>query len=172
MAHIRPPLALAAMALGLLAACGYRFPGQGELPGGVTRVSVTVLENRSADTGLEVQVTNDLIYEVTRTLADAYAGDGSQADGVLSGAIQETRTAAVSRLSGQVALRRRVTLYADFRLTDRQGKVVWKVRRLSADQEYEVVADDAVTRENRRRALGALSAKLAEKVVIRLSETF
>ena len=170
-ARLKVYMLLAGVAL-FAAGCGYRFGGEGAFPGGAKRLFVAVLENRSIDTGLESVMTNDLIYEITRTRTNAYTGERALADAVMSGTIQETRTVAVSRLSSDVALRRRVTAYVDLRLTDREGNVVWKVRRLSANQEYDVVNDPAVTDQNRRNALRSMSSKFAEKVVIRLTEEF
>jgi outer membrane lipopolysaccharide assembly protein LptE/RlpB len=154
------------------AACGYRFGGGGDLPGGAQQVFVAVLENRSAETGLEALMTNDLIYEMMRTRPDSYTSERPMADAVMTGTIRETRTISVARLSNQASLRRRVTAYVDLQLTNRQGEVVWKVRRLSAKQEYDVVKDSAVTEQNRQKALKSMSSKFAEKVVIRLTEAF
>ena len=152
--------------------CGYRFTGEGEFPGGASRLFVTVLENRTVDTGFEVPLTNNLIYEITRSKPGAYASDPAQADAVLSGVIQSTRTTTVSRLSSQVSLRRRVTIYVDLKLTDLEGKVVWKVRRLSAKQEYDVLESQAATERNREEALASAARKFAEKVFLRLTEEF
>ena len=156
----------------LIGACGYRFVGDGELPGGAKRLFVSVLENRSAETGLEVPMTNDLIYELTRSRSDAYARDPASADAVLTGVIRSLRTVTISRQSSQVSLRRRVTAYVDLSLTDREGKTVWKVRRFSAKQEYDVGDDKAESERNRKEALASLSSKFAEKVIIRLTEGF
>jgi outer membrane lipopolysaccharide assembly protein LptE/RlpB len=156
----------------MVSACGYRFAGEGNFPGGASRLFVAVLENQTIETGFEAVMTNDLIYEITRSRANAYTSNPLAADAVLTGTIRETRTVTVSRQSTQVSLRRRVTAYVDLHLTDRQGKVVWKVRRLSAKQEYDVVDSQAVTEQNRKDALRSLSSKFAEKVVIRLTEEF
>ena len=48
-------------------ACGYRFAGTGNLPAGVESIFIEVLENRTAETGIENTFTNELIYEFTRT---------------------------------------------------------------------------------------------------------
>jgi hypothetical protein len=165
-------LVLVSMAGALIGACGYRFAGDGEFPGGAKQLFVSVLENRSAETGLEVPMTNALIFELTRSRGDAYARDPAAADAVLTGVIRSLRTVTISRQSSQVSLRRRVTAYVDLSLTDREGKTVWKVRRFSAKQEYDVGDDKSGTERNRKEALESLSSKFAEKVIIRLTEAF
>lgn len=156
----------------LISACGYRFSGDGDFPGGAQRLFVSVLENRSAETGLEVPMTNDLIYEITRSRSDAYARDPAGADAVMHGVIQSLRTVTISRQSSQVSLRRRVTAYVDLTLTNREGETVWKVRRFSSKQEYDVGDDKSQTERNRKAALASMSSKFAEKVIVRLTEAF
>ena len=46
--------------------CGYHFAGSGSFPAGVSRIFITLLENRSAETGAESIFTSDLIFEFTR----------------------------------------------------------------------------------------------------------
>lgn len=165
-------LALALVLASMVGACGYRFSGGGEFPGGVKTVFVSVLENRTAETGLEIPMTNDLIYEITRTKEGGYARESASADAKLSGVIQSLRTVTISRQSTQVSFRRRVTAYVDLALTDREGRTLWKVRRLSAKQEYDVTEDKARSEANRKAALASMSSKFAEKVILRLTDEF
>lgn len=170
--HIILRLAVALVLASMTGACGYRFAGGGGFPGDAQTVFVSVLENRTAETGLEIPMTNDLIYEITRTKDGGYARDSAIADATLSGVIQSLRTVTISRQSTQVSLRRRVTAYVDLVLTDREGRTLWKVRRLSARQEYDVSENKAVSEANRKAALASMSSKFAEKVILRLTEEF
>ena len=50
----------------LVAACGYRFAGQGQYPKDVQHIFIEVFENRTSKTGIERTVTNQVIFEFTR----------------------------------------------------------------------------------------------------------
>jgi len=154
-----------------VAACGYRFTGGGDLPEGIRKISVTILENRTQETGLENVVTNDLIYEFTRS-GKAKVTDREQADAILSGVIRSMRTATVTHRGEQTALERRVTISVDLKLTDQAGQVLWAVKGLSANETYVVESDKLDTEENKREAIAALSKRMAEKVFNRMTGDF
>ena len=71
-------------------ACGYRFAGSGNLPGGIQTVAIEILENRTTETGLENTITNDLIYEFSRK-GRRVQKDSKKADAVLTGVIVSER---------------------------------------------------------------------------------
>ena len=154
-----------------VAACGYRFTGGGDLPEGIRKISVTILENRTQETGLENVVTNDLIYEFTRS-GKAEVTDREQADAILSGVIRSMRTATVTHRGEQTALERRVTISVDLKLTDQAGEALWAVKGLSANETYVVESDKLDTEENKREAIAELSKRLAEKVFNRMTGDF
>jgi len=152
-------------------ACGYRFTGGGDLPEGIRKISVTVLENRTGETGFENVMTNDLIYEFTRS-RKASVTDREVADAVLSGVIQSMRDDTVSRKTEQTALERRVTISVNLRLVDTDGKVLWAVKGLSANETYDVESDKLATEQNKRIALAKLSKRFAEKVFSSMTDDF
>ena len=49
--------------LPVLWGCSYRFSGTGSLPSGITRIYVSVIENKTSDAGIEKYITDDLINE-------------------------------------------------------------------------------------------------------------
>jgi outer membrane lipopolysaccharide assembly protein LptE/RlpB len=153
----------------LLSSCGYRFSGSGSLPAGVQRVFISVLDNRTPETGLENTLTGDLRYEFIRYNRDAKP---DEADAVLSGTVKSLWVETVSRSGLHSSLERRVTVSVDLKLTDRNGRVVWSVAGLADNESYAVGSDSQATDFNRRRAIAALSKRLAENIYYRLTEDF
>jgi outer membrane lipopolysaccharide assembly protein LptE/RlpB len=160
-----------AAAVLLLISCGYRLVGSGQLPGGVSTMSVSILENRTVESGLETIVTNALVDELTRRRQNMVASAG-QADATLSGTILSLKTSTVARGGGQTALKRRVTINLALTLVDNDGKVIWENRSLSAAQDYDVSGNSAETDANRRRAIDQVSQRLAEYAYERMVDPF
>lgn len=155
----------------LLFACGYRFSGGGDLPRGIRAVYVQMFDNRTAETGLENTITNDLIYELTRS-GKVTVTDRERADAVLSGVIRALYIVTVARKSENAALERRVTVSVDLKLTDSDGKVVWSTKGFSANETYEVADAKLTTEKNKTDAIVALSKRLAERAFNRMTEDF
>jgi len=156
-------------ALILLLSCGYRFSGSGSLPAGVQRVFISMLDNRTPETGLENTLTGDLRYEIIRYNRDAKP---DEADAVLSGTVKSLWVETVSRSGLHSSLERRVTVSVDLKLTNRNGRVVWSVAGLADNESYTVGSDSQATEFNKRRAISALSKRLAENIYYRLTEDF
>ena len=153
----------------LVSACGYRFSGSGSLPAGVQRVFISMLDNRTPETGLENTLTGDLRYEFIRYNRDAKP---DEADAVLSGTVKSLWVETVSRSGLHSSLERRVTVSVDLKLTNRNGRVVWSVAGLADNESYTVGSDSQATEFNKRRAISALSKRLAENIYYRLTEDF
>ena len=153
----------------LLSACGYRFAGSGNFPAGIQKVFITILTNRTAETGIGNTITNDLRYELIRynrvTTRD-------RADAVLSGEIISSRVETISHKSVHTSQERRVTVSLNLKLIDSNGKVVWSVQGISANEAFDVVSDKQATEQNRSAAISTLSKRLAENVYRRLTQTF
>jgi len=152
-------------------ACGYRFSGGGNLPGGTQTIAIEILNNRTTVTGLEYTVTNDLIYEFTRK-GRAVKKDRKSADAVLSGVIASERITTISRQRQQSPLARRVEITVNLKLTGPDGGEIWSLPGISEYQEYSVSTDKQATEINKRRAIETLSKRLAEKIHNRMTEDF
>lgn len=152
-------------------ACGYRFSGGGDLPGGVERVSVGFFENRSAETGVEGIISNDILYEFTRN-GKAFTYRNEAGSAVLSGHILSVTTRAISRQSIHNTQEQRVTVTVSLRLTDSKGVVIWQASRISENEEFEVSKDKATTEQNKRAAISKLSRRMAEKIYYRMTDNF
>ena len=152
-------------------ACGYRFSGSGNLPGGIQTIAIEIFENRTPETGLENTITNGLIYEFTRK-GRSVQKNSKQADAVLTGVIASERITTISRQAQQSPLARRVEIIVHLKLTGSGGGVKWSATGVSEFQEYNVATDKQATEINKRQAIETLSKKLAEKVYNRLTEDF
>jgi outer membrane lipopolysaccharide assembly protein LptE/RlpB len=152
-------------------ACGYRFAGSGGLPAGIKTMSITIFENQSVVTGLENTVTNDLIYEVTRSKGVVLVRkDKAEAD--LSGVIVSTQTGAISHRDVGTSTERRVTVTLNLKLTNTSGRIIWSAKGVAESEAYVVEDDKQGTEQNRKDALSKASKRLAEKVYNRLTENF
>ena len=155
----------------ILTGCGYRFVGGGSFPSGIESVFVEIFQNRSAEVGLENTITNDLIYEITRKEA-VFLESKDNAEGILSGVVTDVTTAPASRRGETVAVERRITVRLDLKLTNTNGKVVWTVKGISANETYFVGALNEVTEANKQEALEVLSKRFSEIMYTQLTSDF
>lgn len=155
----------------VFSACGYRFAGSGGFPAGIKTMSITIFENRSVVTGLENTVTNDLIYEVTRSKGVVLVSK-DRAEANLSGVIVSTQTGAISRRDVGTSTERRVTVTLNLKLTNTSGIIIWSANGVAESEAYVVEDDKQGTEQNRRDAISRASKRLAEKIYNRLTEDF
>jgi outer membrane lipopolysaccharide assembly protein LptE/RlpB len=151
--------------------CGYKFAGSGTLPEGVQRISIDIIKNSTAETGLGNTFTNDLIYEFTRSGRTVYP-DKESSQAVISGTIRSIGIASAVRSVSTSSIERRVTITADLKLTTTDGRVIWSVNGISQNQTYEVNDDKQTTEENKSDAIEYVSKRLAEAVLRRLTDDF
>jgi outer membrane lipopolysaccharide assembly protein LptE/RlpB len=154
-----------------LTACGYRFRGGGNLPGGIKTVSVKIFENNTSETGIENIFTNDFIYEITRNKA-AVLTDPGDSEAEISGTLTRMSIETISHEGINVANERRVTVYLDLLLTKSDGEILHAVDNISEYEDYAVAGDKLATEKNRRDAIIKLSKRLSEKVYGRLTDNF
>jgi outer membrane lipopolysaccharide assembly protein LptE/RlpB len=155
----------------LFSACGYQFSGGGSLPSGVTSVSIEMFKNRTAETGVETIITNDLIYEFTRHEQVIVTGS-DKADAILTGVVQSISERTISHTGEYTSDERRVELNLDLQLTHKSGGVIWSVKGLSEDEAYKVMSGKSSTERSKRIAIQKLSKRLAENIFNRLTADF
>jgi outer membrane lipopolysaccharide assembly protein LptE/RlpB len=149
-------------------ACGYHFSGGGDLPGGVQRVAMGVIENRSGESGVDGIVSNDIVNEFTRNGKNiTYQAQGAEA--TLAGTVLSVTTDDITRLNALNVSERRVTMKISLKLTDSEGTVLWQKSGLSESEDYMVAGD---TESNKREAIKELSIRLAEKVYYQITDDF
>ncbi len=154
-----------------VASCGYTLSGSGQLPGGVNTVAVKMLVNQTAESGLEIVITNYLINEFTRRRANLVAPAAS-ADAVLTGTINSLSSTTVARSGALTAVERLLVVSVSLTLVDRSGKVLWVGPQLSAEYAYAVAQSKSRTETNRRQAIARVSQRLAEYAYERLTDVF
>jgi len=154
-----------------VAACGYQLKGAGlSPPEGVRTISVTVLENRTSESGIETFFTSDLAYEFTRSKVLRVV-DKDTADAVLSGTVESMGVETISHTASYGSGERRVTITLNLTLMSRDGRVLWSDTAISDQEAFEVFGK-LVTEKNRRAAIEAISERLAEKVHNRILQDF
>jgi outer membrane lipopolysaccharide assembly protein LptE/RlpB len=158
--------------LGLFfSACGYRFTGGGSLPSGITSISIEMFKNRTAETGVETIITNDLIYEFTRHEQVVVTGS-DKADAILTGVVQSISERTISHTGDYTSNERRVELKIDLQLTDKSGGVIWSAKAVSENEAYQVMPGKQSTERNKRVAIETLSKRLSENIFNRLTVDF
>jgi outer membrane lipopolysaccharide assembly protein LptE/RlpB len=155
----------------LFSACGYRFSGGGSLPSGITSVSIEMFQNRTAETGVETIVTNDVIYEFDRHEQVAVTGR-DKADAILTGVIRSLSERTISHRGEYTSNERRVVLTVDLQLKNKSGRVIWSAKGVSDDEAYTVMSGKPSTERNKRVAIQTLSKRLAEDIFNRLTADF
>ncbi|MEA3232493.1 MAG: LPS assembly lipoprotein LptE [Thermodesulfobacteriota bacterium] len=155
-----------------ICACGYRFPGGGEIPGGIRAVSIPLFVNRTNEVGLENTITNDLTNEFIIRRKKALADNDETADGILYGEIASVLTRTITQTEAGGSVEREVIVGVDLKLTNKKDQVIWATRSVTARETYDVGASSLATEINRREAIQQLSVRLAEKIYNRLIEDF
>ena len=151
--------------------CGYRFSGGGSLPSGITSVSIEMFRNRTAETGVEAIITNDVIYEFDRHEQVIVSGR-DKADAILTGVIQSISETTISHRGEYSSNERRVYVNVDLKLTSRSGKVIWSRKSISEDEAYKVSSQKQSTEQRKREAIKTLSKRLAEIIFNELTADF
>ena len=155
----------------LLPSCGYRFSGGGSLPGGAETISVLMLENRTAETGIQTRISSDLTFEVTRRDSTRIAKSGN-ADALLAGIVRTVKDTDIAHTGTSTASQRRVTITIDMQLKRPDGTVLWRRNGLSDYEAYDVAGDKSQTSQNRNSAIEKLSKRLAELVYKSITADF
>ncbi|MDY6790338.1 MAG: LPS assembly lipoprotein LptE [Thermodesulfobacteriota bacterium] len=157
----------------LVSGCGYRFAGTGDFPENTKNIFIPILENRTSESRLEKLVTDDIIYEFTSNRKDILAKSMEDADAVLYGNIHSISIATISRDDPNTSTERSVKLFVDMKLVAPDGRVIWRVEQIMADEAYNVVLGDKYrTLQNRREAISKVSQRLAEKIFTRMTDNF
>jgi len=173
MKHRSPFLFVIAILLACTLGCGYRFAGGGSYPADVERIFIAILENKTAETGVETAFTNDLIYEFTRNRKESLAQDRSTADAILTGTIVRLAVNNITRTSASTAVERRVTGTMNLRLKTVDGRLLWTSGDIVERQAYAVVSGSkTATDRNKDEAIAVVSQKLAESAFNRLTDDF
>ncbi len=155
----------------LASACGYKFKGGGEPPGGIKSINIVTFQNRTSEVGVENTFTSQLVNQFI-TNSNVMVTRQASADAVIEGSIVAIRSGTIARKGPQTSLESRVYMTVDLKLTAKDGKILWFSKGISEKEEYDVDDDKAKTESNKRKAIKSLSEKLAERVYNRLTDDF
>jgi outer membrane lipopolysaccharide assembly protein LptE/RlpB len=155
----------------LVSACGYRFSGGGELPGGIKKLNIGIFKNRTNENGLESRIANDLIYQFTR-FGNLTLTEKAKADAFLSGTIKSVKSVTISHESVNTSTERRIQVTITLELTTKDDGLLWSDNAISAYETYAVSQDKAQTEKNKKSALAILSSRVAERIYYRLTDNF
>jgi outer membrane lipopolysaccharide assembly protein LptE/RlpB len=145
--------------------CGYQLQGKGTPSDPVIQmVAIPVFGNRTAQTGIESEVTRALVEKFTSSQRIAVGSQG-RADALLLGNVKSFTTSSVAVTSGtQVTTGYRAALTVEVTYQRRgDGKVFWK-EEVTEWRNYPVVPDLAATENNKREAIRKISERLAERI--------
>lgn len=159
------------MMLGLMAGCGYHLEGGGYINEDVTRVSVAVFENKSSETSAGMSFTNQLIQEI-QAKTDTVVVDSNQAIRKITGTVNAITFSALSRITSETVVERRVTALVDVQLTGPDGEILWSVKNLSSRESYTVDPDKVDDEAKKREAVEKIALRSAERVVSQMTSNF
>ena len=153
--------------------CGYQLQGRGTpSEPGIQAVAIPIFGNRTAQTGIESEVTRALVEKFTSSRRIA-VGSRSAADALLIGTVKSFATTSVAVTSGTqvtTGYRAALTVEVTFQRTG-DGKVLWK-EEITEWRNYPVVSDLAATENNKREAIRRISERLAERIQERVLGSF
>jgi hypothetical protein len=152
--------------------CGYHFAGTGgQAPGDIKSIAVDVLQNNTAEIGLESVFTNAILNEFIRWKRLPIK-PRKEADGVLGGSIAEIKIREVSHVDSTRTLTSRVTITLKLTLKRVEtDEILWK-KTLSYYDEYVETGSALDTALLRRQATNQIAEFLAEKIHIDMFEKF
>jgi len=159
--------------LATLMGCGYGFTGGvNNLPPDVRSIAIPIFVNNTSELGIETVFTNAVIDEFLHSNLLPMK-DESQADAVLLGTIKSVGFSSLAYDRRDISIQDRVTLHLDIVLrTRKDGRVLWQVKNLADNQEFEVYSDPVRTEANRKEAIREIAIRTAEKIHYRTFEDF
>ncbi len=170
--HSKLALTVVCLLVLSLLGCGYHFAGTGgQAPGDIKSIAIDVLQNNTAEIGLESVFTNAILNEFIRWKRLPIK-PRKEADGVLGGSIAEIKIREVSHVDSDKTLTSRVTITLKLVLKRVETEeVLWK-KNFSYYEEYVETGSALDTTLLRRQATNKIAEYLAEKIHIDMFEEF
>ena len=165
-------LAVVCLIVFSLLGCGYHFAGTGgQAPGDIKSIAIDVLQNNTAQIGLESVFTNAILNEFIRWKRLPIK-PRKEAEGVLGGSIAKIQIREISHVDSNKTLTSRVTITLKLNLKRVEtDEVLWK-KDYSYYEEYVETDNPLDTALLRRRAANQIAKYLAEKIYIDMFEEF
>lgn len=171
---MRAPLSILPL-LAALAGCGYHLAGaELSLPSDVRSVRVGAITNHSPEHGLEKTLQFAIEREIHERGQLRMVDDPGGGDAVLHGAIRDVSVQPVAFDANDQAVQYEISIVLDLTLTrQRDGRVLWHVRRLQERDEYSANARVVVTSSSQfqQGTLDAANVQNPQLSNIQLTET-
>jgi outer membrane lipopolysaccharide assembly protein LptE/RlpB len=147
------------------AGCGYRLAGKDNpMLAGINTIAVPYFKNDTFEAGIESVFTNVFANEFINSKR-LQVVNIDQADVILRGTIKNFREQIISYNQDKKALEYRVFVSLDLRLEKRDtGEVLWKRKRLTDNEEYQVSSYITVTQADKTVAVEKMAQDLAQRV--------
>ena len=165
-------LAVVCLIVFSLLGCGYHFAGTGgQAPGDIKSIAIDVLQNNTAQIGLESVFTNAILNEFIRWKRLPIK-PRKEAEGVLGGSIAKIQIREISHVDSNKTLTSRVTITLKLNLKRVEtDEVLWK-KDYSYHEDYVETGNSLDTALLRRQATDKIAEYLAEKIYIDMFEEF
>ena len=163
---------LASLAVALISGgCGYSL--RTSLPPGIKSVHVPVLENKTAEPGIEDFITQALTQAVVQSARVRIARNAQEADAILSGSIVVYRLAALSfdRSANVTSYRLVIALALTFKEV-RTDKILWKQDRIEERADFLVAGQVSQTLAREEVAVQRAAVDVARAIVAFAFEGF
>ncbi len=149
----------------IAAGCGYRLAGKDNpMLAGINTIAVPYFKNDTFEAGIESVFTNVFANEFINSKR-LQVVNIDQADVILRGTIKNFREQIISYNQDKKALEYRVFVSLDLRLEKRDtGEVLWKRKRLTDNEEYQVSSYITVTQADKTIAVEKMAQDLAQRV--------
>ena len=156
-----------------LPGCGYHFAGTGgQVPGNINSIAVDVLENRTAQVGIEAIFTDAILTQFIRWKR-LPVKPHNEAEAFLGGSIARISTEVASHRRPEKTLETRVTVTLALTLKRAEtNEILWENPSLSYFEEYVETGDALLTARLRREAIREIADFLAEKIYNDIFEGF
>ena len=151
--------------------CGYRMAGRGKLPGGVSRVSVGMFENRTVQEEAGQIFSKALVQELVR-FSHGNVVTKSRAQAFISGVVRSVSMGALTRSSDDSVLERRITVVLDMEMRGTDGELIWSRRGISHEDVCRVSQVNVTDEEVKKVVLGEMAQRVAQRIVGIMTDDF
>ena len=144
--------------------CGYSL--RTSMPAGIRSIHVPVLENKTAEPGIEDFITQALTQAVVQSGRVRIAANAREADAVLEGSIVEYRLTSLSFDRGANVTSYRLIIGLALTFKDlRQNKVIWKQDRIEERADFQVAGQVTQTLAREEQAVQRAAVDVARAIV-------
>ena len=151
----------AALAFG---GCGYSL--RTSMPPGIKSIHVPVLENKTAEPGIEDFITQALTQAVVQSGRVRIAPNAREADAALEGSIVEYRLTSLSFDRGANVTSYRLIIGLALTFKDlKQNKIIWKQDRIEERADFQVAGQVTQTLAREEQAVQRAAVDVARAIV-------